>query len=457
DPPPAAAFEQARDLLRELGALDAAGRITSHGRRMARLGTHPRLAHMLLESIRSGHARLGAEIAALLSERDLLGPHERSHDVDLRSRLEILQGTVRADTDDALRRRVQRSADLLQRRLGESPTRTAADPALAGQMLASAYPDRIAQSRGTDGRYLLSSGRGAVVTQPQALTRSEYLVVADLDAGGREARIQLAAPVDGEALEALFADRIVTAERIEWNERDRAVVGYRESRLGALVLERRRIEDPDPETVQKALFEGLRQAGLDRLNWSREARALAARVEFVRDVDPDLAAGLPPFDRRSLLAGLEDWLAPWTTGARRLSDLERVDLHAALLARLSWAQRQRLDELAPSHLIVPSGSRLPIDYSGATPVLSARLQELFGMMETPRIADGRVPLMIELLSPARRPVQLTSDLASFWSRTYQEVRRELAGRYPRHYWPEDPLTAEPTARAKPRARRSRGQ
>ena len=457
DAPPAATLQQARDLLAALGAVGATGRITPQGRDMARLGSHPRLAHLLLTAAAKGHARLGAEMAALLSERDLLLPREHAvADVDLRSRLDVLRAdglssqSAAGTPDGTLRRRVLRTAAMFERRLRPTmrPAESAAD--MPGQLLATAYPDRIAQSRGSAGRFLLSGGRGAYLPEAQLLGRSEYLVVAALDAGAREARIQLAAPIAKASIEALFVESIASVERIEWDERERGVVGYHERRLGALVLERRRLAAPDPAAIQHALFDGLRKLGLEALEWTREARALQARIEFVRRAYPGSGTQFPACDDASLLADLDSWLAPWTVGLRRIADLARVDLHGALLGRLDYRQRQRLETLAPSHLTVPSGSRLPIDYSGPAPVLAVRLQELFGMTETPLLADGRVPLTLELLSPARRPVQLTRDLASFWHNTYAEVRRELAGRYPRHHWPEDPMTATPTARAKPR-------
>jgi ATP-dependent helicase HrpB len=454
DAPPAAAYGQARDLLTALGALDRGGRITTHGREMVRIGTHPRLAHMLIHAARQGELRLAADIAALLGERDLLRSGGGPRDVDLRSRLEALHGTGAgaASVDEAVRRRVLRSAAMFAQRVTSGSESRPTDPDTAGAVLAMAYPDRIAQSRGAGGRYLLANGRGAFLTSPQTLSQSDYVVIAELDAATREARIELATPVQLSALQSLFADRIETVERVEWDEREGAVVSQRESRLGALVLERRPLEDVDPAAVQQALFDGLRSTGLGVLPWSREARALRDRIEFLRRLDPAFASDFPSCEDAVLLAELEHWLAPWTSGMRRLADLQRLDLAAILLSRLDWPQRQRLDTLAPSHLVVPSGSRIAIDYSGDGPLLSARLQELFGMLETPQLAAGRVPLKIQLLSPAHRPVQLTRDLASFWNSTYKEVRRELAGRYPRHHWPDDPLTAVATARAKPRRR-----
>jgi ATP-dependent helicase HrpB len=449
DAPPRAPLDQAFDLLAAFGAVGPDRRITQHGRSLLRLGAHPRLAQLLRVAQDRDCVRLGALVAAVLGERDPL--RDRS-DVDLRSRLGPLLGQADAgvDFDRDARQRLLRAASQYEQRLGGPRAHGAIDIDATGGLLAAAYPDRIAQSRGRDGRYLLANGRGAVIAEPQSITQHEYLVIADLEGGGRDARIRLAAPITLDEIESLRADAIETTERIEWEPRERVVDASRERRLGAIVLERRTLPDPDPDRMTAALITGLRAAGLEALPWTREARALVARIEFLRAAAPQAAEEFPASDAASLLAALEQWLAPWLAGIRRLADLARLDLRSILASRLSWDQQRSLDELAPTHLVVPSGSRIPIAYDGAAPTLAARLQELFGMSDTPRIAGGRVPLTIELLSPARRPVQITRDLASFWAEGYHEVRRELKGRYPRHHWPDDPLVAVATARAKPR-------
>ena len=459
DPPPAATFAQARDLLRSLDAIDPEGRITPHGRALARLGTHPRLAHMIVRGAELGLRRLALEIAAVLGERDLLRWNAGRRDADLRLRIEALRrgrvddSHVAADVrvDGGARQRAVRSVEVLERQLD---TGTATSPATEGdadigRLLAFAYPDRIAQSRGAGGRYLLSGGRGARLADAQSIAQAEFLVVADLDAGDREALIRLASPLPRAALEGDFAALIEHRQRFEWDAREQAVVAQDERWLGAIRLGERRLENPDSERVMSALLAGIRELGLDVLPWTKEARALRQRLAFARDVDTHAPRPWPDVSDDALLATLEDWLAPWLTNMSRRDHLARLDTTAIIAALLDWNQRQRLDELAPTHLQVPSGSRIPIDYSAA-PTVAVRLQEVFGLSTTPAVGGGRVPLTLQLLSPAHRPVQVTKDLASFWARGYMEVKKELKGRYPKHYWPDDPTTAVATARVRPR-------
>lgn len=463
DPPPSATFGQARDLLRILDAIDADGRITAHGRALARLGTHPRLAHMIVRSMDTGPARLALEIAALLSERDIFRDGARGgdsvhapRDVDLRLRIEALRDPRRLPPgvaiDTGARQRVLRSLDQLARSLPVNPDRATDDDIDrdTGTLLALAYPDRIAMTRGGTGRYLLSGGRGATLPGTHALSHAEFLAVAQLDAGEREATIRLAAPLARDALERAFADAIASRERIEWDSREQAVVARRERWLGALKLAEQRLERPDPSQVSAALLTGVREIGVAQLPWSKEARALQARIEFARRAEPNAQPPWPDVSDTGLLESLDTWLAPWLDGMTRRDHFGRLDLHAALLALIDWTRQQRLAAIAPTHLVVPTGSRIPIDYSAPSPTVSVKLQELFGMQVTPLIGAGKVALTLQLLSPAHRPVQVTQDLASFWSRGYPDVKKELKGRYPKHHWPDDPLTAAPTARAKPR-------
>jgi ATP-dependent helicase HrpB len=459
DPPPAATFAQARDLLRSLDAIDADGRITAHGRALARLGTHPRLAHMIVRGAELGLRRLALEIAAALGERDLLRWNAGRRDADLRLRIEALRrgrvddSHVAAEVrvDGGARQRAVRSVEVLERQLGTGtgPSPATETDADIGRLLAFAYPDRIAQSRGAGGRYLLSGGRGARLADAQSIAQAEFLVVADLDAGDREALIRLAAPLPRAALEADFAALIEHRQRFEWDAREQAVVAQDERWLGAIRLGERRLENPDSERVTSALLAGIRELGLDVLPWTREARALRQRLAFARDVDTQTPRPWPDVSDDALSATLEDWLAPWLTNMSRRDHLARLDTTAIIAALLDWNQRQRLDAIAPTHLQVPSGSRIPIDYSAA-PTVAVRLQEVFGLSATPAVGGGRVPLTLQLLSPAHRPVQVTKDLASFWARGYAEVKKELKGRYPKHYWPDDPTTAVATARARPR-------
>lgn len=455
DAPPGAAFSQARDLLLSLEAIDADGRINAHGRALARLGTHPRLAHMIVRGAELGLKRAALEVAAVLGERDLLRSTGPDRNVDLRLRVEALASAHHTPAgmrvDSGARQRALRSIELLDRQLDSRSAATmqsSGEP--SGRLLAFAYPDRIAQSRGGGGRYLLSSGRGARLPEAQSLAQAEFLVVADLDAGDREALIRLAAPLSREIVESDFAARIEHRERFEWDAREQAVIAQDERWLGALKLDERRIERPDSSRVASALMIGIAEMGIAALPWTKEARALQARLIFAKRTDARSARPWPDVSDAALLENLQQWLAPWLDNMSRRDHLARLDLHAILLALLDWNEQRRLDEIAPAHLLVPSGSRIPIDYSGDTPHVAVRLQEVFGLQVTPTIGGGRVPLTLHLLSPAHRPVQVTKDLASFWARGYAEVKKELKGRYPKHYWPDDPLTAEATSRAKRR-------
>ena len=461
DLPPAATFAQAQDLLRSLEAIDAPGRITAHGRALARLGTHPRLAHMIVRGAELGLQRLAIEIAAVLGERDLLRWNGNRRDADLRLRVEALRrGRVddphiaaEVRVDGGARQRAVRSVEILERQLAANAAqpRAAETDADFGRLLAFAYPDRIAQSRGAGGRYLLSGGRGARLADAQSIGQAEFLVVADLDAGEREALIRLAAPLPRSELEVDFAALIEHRERFEWDAREQAVVAQDERWLGAIKLGERRLENPDGARITSALLDGIRDIGLDALPWTKDARALRQRLGFAREVDTRAPQPWPDVSDAALSATLDAWLAPWLTGMSRRDHLARLNMTEIIAALLDWKQRQRLDEIAPTHLQVPSGSRIPIDYSAA-PTVAVRLQEVFGLAITPAVGGGRVPLTLQLLSPAHRPVQVTKDLASFWARGYAEVKKELKGRYPKHYWPDDPTTAVATARARPRPR-----
>jgi ATP-dependent helicase HrpB len=322
------------------------------------------------------------------------------------------------------------------------------DSEAAGLLLAFAYPDRIGQQRpGQPGRFVLRNGNAASIADHQSLVASPYIVAAELDGRRIESRIFLAAPVTGEEIEEHFADQIEHETIIAWDGDSRAVRARERMRLGALVLRDVVVHTPDPEAVAEALLRGIEQEGLAILPWSKVSRQLQERLLFLHSFD----ASWPDATDDVLLATLGEWLAPFIHGMKSQADLQRLDLNQALLSLLSWDRHRLLDELAPTHLPVPSGSRIPIDYGNPeAPVLAVRLQEMFGLAETPRIAGGRVPLTIHLLSPAHRPVQVTRDLASFWRTTYFEVRKDLKGRYPKHYWPDDPMQATPTHRARPR-------
>lgn len=441
-PPPAASLATARALLLDLGAIESTNAITPHGRAMARLGQHPRIAHLILKGRELGQARLAALLAAILGERDFLRLPPGQRDADLRHRVDL-----------ALAGRAPRQIAEMARRLTPRESRGDArderpDVSMTGALLALAYPDRIGRRRsGTAGRYLLSGGRGAALSEGDPMANEDFLVVADLDGSAQDSRIFLAAPITEAEIEELYADRIVDEQIVQWSARDGAVLARRRRRLGELSIEDKPLAKADPERVKDSMLDGVRQLGLGALPWGEELARWRERIGFLRRQDESW----PDLSDEALLATLPDWLGPFLDGVSRRDHLGRVDLSSALRALVPWEQQRQLDSLVPTHIEVPSGSRIPIDYGNpAEPTLSVRLQEMFGLSETPRIAGGRVPLTIHLLSPARRPVQVTRDLASFWKSGYRDVKSELKGRYPKHYWPDDPLVAEPTARAKPR-------
>jgi ATP-dependent helicase HrpB len=456
DPPPAAACRQAAELLAGLSALGAEGRVTAHGRRVAELPLHPRLAHMVLKARKLGMEAAACDLAAVLSERDFIAFPPGQGDTDLRLRLEVMAaeragrrpeaGGIRIDRSAC--RRAIRLADALRRagRAGDHP-----GSENVGRILSWAYPDRIGLRRpGEPGRFLLANGRGACFAGPEPLSTSDCVVAAHLDGERREARIFLAAACDPAFLPGDFGDTLRREEEIRWDRRTRAVAALRSVRLGALTLGTEAIADADPGRVARAMLEGVRAMGLECLPWTPGLRRWQQRVLFLRRVLG--AAEWPDVGDDALSASLDDWLLPVIGGVTRAAGLRGIDLGAALESLLPWPQRRRLDELAPTHVAAPSGSRLRLDYSGETPVLAVRVQEMFGCAQTPRVAGGRQPVLLHLLSPAGRPVQVTADLAGFWSGSYREVRKDLRGRYPKHPWPEDPLHALPTRRAKGRSR-----
>jgi ATP-dependent helicase HrpB len=454
DPPPAAALAQARTLLIELAALDEAGRITKEGEAMAALPLHPRLAHMALTGKARGQGRVACAIAALLMERDILRAAPQARDADLRLRIELVndRGAAR-DLPPGLtldRGGLQRARDAARQieRQMRIKTDESIDAAESGSVLALAYPDRIAQSRGAAGQFRLASGGGAELPASDALAKHEFLAVAELDGERKTARIFLAAPITRAEIETDFAARIATRDSIEWDSQSEAVLARRRRMLDALILDDQPLRDAPPEQVTAALLAGIRELGLAALPWSREVESLRARIQFLHRM---LGGEWPDVSDAALLAGLDDWLAPYLLGMTRRAQFGQIDLAAALAARLDYAQRRQLDALAPTHIEVPSGSRIAIDYAaGDVPVLAVKLQEMFGATATPAVAGGKVPLLVHLLSPAGRPLQVTRDLAGFWKNSYQQIRSEMRGRYPKHPWPDDPLTAPPTARTKRR-------
>ncbi|UHA76016.1 ATP-dependent RNA helicase [Paenibacillus sp. 481] len=494
-PPPAPALAQARELLTQLGVFAAGGNnvLTPHGRKLAEVGVHPRLAHMIVRAIPLGLGVLACDLAALLSERDIVRRGAASgrasdsrgntalFDPDMRSRVDLLKHASKSESVDiGAVKRVQEEAAQWRRvfamRLDQrsgSHTEHKVDSHAVGLLLGFAYPDRIAERR-TDGRYLLSNGRGAAFLSAAnraigaagagagagagvgaaglagvtgSLMQAPYLVCAELDDVGADSRIMLAAPVTRELLEQHFADSILREEHIAWERTTQSVRVRQREQLGALTLKDTQHPAPDAEAVLQALLQGIAQEGLTLLPWTKHARQLQARLQFMHRHLPE---DWPDATEEALIASLDEWLGPHVYGMRSRADVQKLNVAAALESLLTWEARQQLDAEAPTHIVVPSGSRIAVDYSNPDqPVLAVRLQELFGLQDTPRIAKGKVALTLHLLSPAQRPVQVTQDLKSFWDNTYFEVKKDLKGRYPKHYWPDNPYEALATRRARP--------
>jgi ATP-dependent helicase HrpB len=434
DPPPKAAFQEARGLLQRLEALDARGEITVHGRALADLPLPPRLAHMVVQAAAAGHAELGSRIAAVLNERGLGGT-----DIDLRSRLERFHrdGSPKA-----------RDARTLAARWATTASRLRAAPMAgdidAGLMLASAYPERIAKARGKAGEYLLASGRGVFLEPTDVLAREIWLAVGELGGGDRRDRILLAAPLEETTLLAAFAATLDIQDIVAPDTRG-VVQGRRVTRLGAIVVSERRLEKVDPETIRAALLAEFQRDGVAALGFGERAEGLRARLAFLHSLDPTW----PDVSDAALVEQAEAWLEPVLAGVKSLRALDDATVEQALLSLVPWEMRRRLDAEAPERFEAPTGSRCRIDYAAeGGPRVEVRVQELFGQGVHPMV--GRTPLTLALLSPARRPVQVTKDLPGFWRGSWAAVRSEMRGRYPRHPWPENPLEAPPTTRAKPR-------
>jgi len=434
-PPPAGTMGEARALLAMLGALDQRGRITGHGRVLAGLPLHPRLAHMLATA-----GPEAAPLAALMAERDPL----RGAPVDLALRLEALRdpkGFARTrpyEVNRGVVERIRTEAKRLRGRVRDVPD-TALDPAM---MAALAYPDRVGQHRKGDApRFVLSGGKGAVLREGDALANAPFIVAIDLDGDPREARIRLAAQIGLADIRALFDDQVGWQDVCEWSRRDQRVIARQQERFGALVLEDRIWKDAPPEAIARAMLDGIRELGL-RLEGA--AHRLAARVELVRADGGDL----PDFSDQGLMDRAGDWLLPMLTGVRTAQDWKRFDLLPALRGALSWQQTQMLDRLAPPAFVTPLGRKVAIEYGPDGPEIAVRIQEMFGVTRHPLSAG--VPLKVTLLSPARRPIQVTRDLPGFWSGSYGDVRKDMRAQYPKHPWPEDPAQADPTLRAKRR-------
>ncbi|WP_339693166.1 ATP-dependent helicase HrpB [Celeribacter baekdonensis] len=428
-PPPPGPLAEARALLLGLGALDATGRITAHGKALATKPLHPRLAHML--QLAGAQA---ADLAALLNERDPL----RGAGVDLALRIRALRATGQGTPgtmDRGVIERVKQEAKRLRAGANDGPKMS------LGEMAALAYPDRIGLRRkGDQARYILSGGKGAVMDDGDQMAGLRLIVVTDTDGAPREAKIRQAVELTEAELRALYGDQIMWREICQWDKREKRVVARKQECFGALVLEDRQWKEAPPEAMARGALDGLRQIGLP---WGDAAKRFAARVRLMGETFPDLSEA-------ALMQNLETWLLPHLKGARTEAQLRALDITEALRMTLDWGQMQRLDVEVPGQFVSPVGRKLPIDYAGEHPEVTGRIQEFFGTTTHPTVGPNRVPLKVVLTSPAHRPVQVTMDLPGFWKRSYADVRKDMRGQYPRHPWPEDPTEADPTLRAKRR-------
>ena len=458
DEPPSRAWESAQDLLKELGALDHSGAITKEGKAMARLPVHPRLGRLILKASQRGCSLLGTDLAALLSERDILrlARLRDAHTLggfDLSDRVALLhkwrkEKKPTAETDlSALK-----AVDAVSRQLWRLLNKTLADfgevdSGMIARLLLFAFPDRIAQKREEDeGRYVLRSGRGVKLAPKSLAAQSPYIIAVVVDHGEKAlGTVHVAEPLSEEILRLELAGEIEIRERLEWNRQEGRVTGMLEERLGAMLLSARPFS-PTPEEIAILLCDAIRSR-MVKIPFSPKALQFQARLRLIRWAFPE--ENWPDVSEEALLENPRDWIIPWISGIRSAEELAALDILPALQERLSWEQRRRLQERAPVSILVPSGHNIPIDYvSGTIPVLAVKLQEMFGLPETPAIAEGRVRLLLHLLSPARRPVQITQDLKQFWMSGYPQVKKELKGRYPKHPWPDDPWNATPTRKTR---------
>jgi len=435
DPPPEPALAEAMQLLRSLDAIGADGRITAEGLAMRRLALPARLAHMVAEGARRGQAGKAAELAVLLTERGLGGDA-----VDVETRLPHFR------SDRSPRAAAARKFATGLARASGARTDSDATPS-TGELLLCAWPDRVAMARGAPGRYLLANGGGAVLDETEALAREKFLVVADLRGSAQNARIASAASVTEDEIRQVLAKHIERRIETGFDAEKKAVRRREILRLGAIALSEKPLPPPSGEEADRAIIEIVRERGLGLLPWGEGATSLRQRLAWL---NATLGEPWPDVSDEALLADLDEWLAPFLTGEASLESMTAERLRDALHSRLPHALQRQFDRLAPTHFDAPSGSRIPIRYDGEEPVLAIRVQELFGLDRHPAIGDGNVPLTLELLSPAHRPIQTTRDLPGFWRGSWNEVRAAMRGRYPKHPWPENPLQAQPTSRAKPR-------
>ncbi|MCO7223173.1 ATP-dependent helicase HrpB [Pleionea sp. CnH1-48] len=448
DMPNAGAYQQAQKLLRQLSALDKENRITRTGQQSLKLGVHPRLANMLFQSINMKLVRSACLLAALLEERDILSGDE-GRNPDILMRLLLLQREQ--NKRNTRYQRIMQQATSLQNKLkqlvGSLPTETEADDKTLGLLLAYAYPDRIAQKRGQG--YRLANGSGAAFAD-DFMIDFDWLVAVDISGNDRHGHIRLTAPLDKSDVIEAFGDQVVRQQEHHWNDKLQQVEVENISRYQALVLEREAVREPEPQLLTQGLLAAISKMGVAALPWTPHLRQWQARIERLRSV-AEFESLFPDVSEQQLAVTLNDWLAPFIVGKKAIKQITEQDLQQALFSLLDWPQQQQLDELMPTHWPVPSGSKITLDYmQGEQPILAVKLQEMFGVKESPRVAQNRIAVVVHLLSPARRPLQITQDLANFWSHGYDDVKKEMKGRYPKHPWPDDPLTAVATRKTKHR-------
>ncbi|MBU8909737.1 MAG: ATP-dependent helicase HrpB [Desulfobacterales bacterium] len=462
DLPDEKSFEQAKNLLKILGALDEQERITLHGKKMSSAGLHPRLAHMIIKASEKNHGLLACRIAAFLNERDFILFDQKTFDPDIRLRLEIIDAfTSKKKTwqkgfkiNKGVIHRIIESEKKTARDFGIKPTKT--DIEKAGTLLAHAYPDRIAKKRDNrNNTFLMASGKGAYFTGINNVSLNDYIVAVHLDGNLQNAKIFLAVPYSKQDLETDFCDRLKSVHTILWDKKTNGVRAKKEIRFETLVIHHQSISDIDPDMACDILIREIQRRGLAILPWTKRLTSLKDRAVFLKNTGR--FQDLPDLSDKTLEKNMAIWLKPFLTGVFSLKQLERIDLEAAFLSLLTWKEQQIIEKNAPTHIKVPSGSKKPLKYSNEnilldSPVLEVRLQEMFGQTVTPKIAGLSVPVTLHLLSPAGRPVQITRDLENFWKNTYKDVKKDLKGRYPKHFWPDDPLNAKPTNRVKPKER-----
>ncbi|MFD1793014.1 ATP-dependent helicase HrpB [Ochrobactrum teleogrylli] len=434
DAPPKPALNEARALLRRLGALDEAGRLTPDGEAMRQLALPARLAHMVAEAGKRGEVLKAAELAVLLTERGLGG-----NETDLDTRF----SRFRNDRSD----RAQRAKGLAKRLAANVPNQGAPAGSGIGRMLIDAYPDRIARARGQTGQFLLANGRGGEVDSAISLSRAPWLVVADMSGKAGRARVLSAAEVSEAEIRSALGERIESGRQVVYDPEKNALRAREAVRIGAIALSEKPLAAPSGSAADEGVIAALREHGLGILPWGKEAEILRRRLGWLYR---GLGDPWPSMDDEHLLETLEDWLLPFLTGEAQLDRIPGHVLKNGLMSLVPFDLQRSVDQLAPTHFTVPTGSHIPIRYDAEEPVLAVRVQELFGLGVHPSIANGKVPLLLELLSPAHRPIQITRDLPGFWKGSWADVRTDMRGRYPRHVWPEDPANAEATRRAKPR-------